>query len=60
MRKIEKIITSVIGRKGYSVYIKKQNNSYGVSSLKQIDQDILKNLITKKCEQYGLEYEIIK
>ena len=59
MAKIEKIITSVVARKGYSIYAKKDMSSYGVNSLKQIDQDVLKTLIIKKCEQYGLEYEII-
>jgi hypothetical protein len=58
MEKIEKLFSSAIGRKGYSVS-NKGNNAYKVEKLEQLDQDILKILIIGKCDQYGLEYEIV-
>lgn len=54
---IETVITSAIERSGFNV-VSKGNSTFGVMQLDIDGQSFVKTIVTKKCEQYGLEYEI--
>ena len=58
MYHIKKLISSLIERNEYDIY-NKGGSSFGVRSLDVDGQDFIKTIVVKKCEQYGLEYEII-
>jgi hypothetical protein len=53
-----RILTKTISRRGYTVY-SKSKNKYGVQSLEESDQRILKNMVAQLCDHHGVEYEII-
>ena len=59
MDKVVRIFANAIERKGYSVYNDEKKKSYGVMNIDQNDQDKLKTMVIKKCDHYGLKYEII-
>jgi hypothetical protein len=54
---IKRLITSVIQRNGYDI-VSKGGGSFGIMQLDKEGQRIIRTIVTKKCEQYGLEYEI--
>jgi len=60
IHEVKRIFTSAVARKGYNIMtiVGRNNESYKVQGLKQLDQDLLKTLVIKECEHYGLDYEI--
>ena len=64
MSRVERLISSMIARKGYNITImsSRVNNkikwTHYIDISEKIDQDLLKNLVVAECEHYGLKYEI--
>tara|TARA_R100000742_G_C4272850_1_gene92190 strand:+ start:261 stop:476 length:216 start_codon:yes stop_codon:yes gene_type:complete len=54
---IKKVITSAIERSGFNI-VSKGGCSFGIMELDKDGQIFVRTIVSKKCEQYGLEYEI--